>query len=167
MKISNIDKKYNLKYKKRFDYKTDIHGQSFKIYKSSKEQRCPCYNPETGYGSLHWHRDNPKAPECDDNCYLSSSIEIIKDKAFIFPADAVGDKNLREIILAAIGEVHSDNYVYVGKSDLNIFDMDKTTDYLVFKNKKWKLLNPDIYMVGDIHLAYIALLEFIGEVENE
>ena len=158
--------KANIKYKRMFDNKTNIHGQSCTLVKHKEGNRCPCYNGETGYGDRYWHISNPDEPECDDNCYLAAE-EVREDLyAFIFPADSIGDKALREIVLAAIGEIKKDDYVYVGKSDTDIFNLSKETDYLIYNNQKWRVLNPDLYKLGDIELAYVALLELIEAGER-
>ncbi|WMM26665.1 hypothetical protein RBU61_08300 [Tissierella sp. MB52-C2] len=152
----------NIKYKRIFDKRTDKYGQSATLYIHPIGERCPCFNPNTGYGNPKWHRQNPTAIDCDDECYINREKETIPLKAFIFPASDIGKKGFEEIVLAAIGQVKKDDYVYVGKSDVDIFNLSEK-DYLVYKNKKWKIKNPDVYKIGDINLTYVALLELIGE----
>lgn len=161
---SERDKKYNLKYKKKLDAKINMHGQSFTIVRNSPGERCPCYNVENGYGNLEWHRHNPKEPECDTNCYLESKIIKLKDKAFIIPAKAM-DSTTAELILTTIGNIKKDDYIYIGKSDVDIFTLKKDIDYLIYNNRKWVLLNPDIYKIGDVDLVYIAILSLIKGVD--
>lgn len=155
-----------IKYKKIFDKRTDKYGQSATLHIYSHGERCPCYDPNTGYGDPEWHRQNPTAPDCDDECYINRGKKEIPLKAFIFPADSIGNKSMEEIVLAAIGQVKKDDYVYVGKSDVEIFNLSEN-DYLVYKNKRWKIKNPDVYKIGDVDLTYVALLELIGEDKNE
>ena len=154
------------KYKRIFDKKTDKYGQSATLYAHFPGKRCPCYDESTGYGNPEWHRQNPTAPDCDDECYINRGEKEISLKAFIFPADNIGNKSMEEIVLAAIGQVKKDDYVYVGKSDVDIFNLSEN-DYLVYGNKRWKIKNPDVYKIGDIPLTYVALLELIGSDKNE
>lgn len=156
----------NIKYKRIFDKKTDRYGQSSILHTYSPGERCPCYNTTTGYGDPKWHRDNPLSIDCDDECYINRGKQDIYLKAFIFPASDVGKKGFEEVVLAAIGQVKKDDYVYIGKSDVDIFNLSEK-DYLVYKNKRWKIKNPDVYKIGDVSLTYIALLELIGEDKNE
>ncbi|MGJ0848448.1 hypothetical protein ACR77J_17295 [Tissierella praeacuta] len=156
----------NIKYKRIFDKKTDKHGQSATLHIHPIGERCPCYNPNTGYGDPEYHRKNPTAPDCDDECYINRREKDVSLKAFIFPASDISKKGFEEIVLAAIGQVHKDDYVYVGKSDVDIFNLSER-DYLVYKNKRWKIKNPDVYKIGDVSLTYVALLELIGEDKNE
>lgn len=185
----------NIKYKRIFDKKVDRYGQSAILltysngnYVSVEDihnamelhelgqiplnqvsgvgERCPCYNETTGYGDPGWHRKNPNEPNCDDECYIYRPGQPIPLKAFIFPASDIDKKGFKEIVLAAIGQVNKDDYVYIGKSDLDIFNLSEK-DYLVYKNKRWKIKNPDVYKIGDIDLTYMALLELIGEDKNE
>lgn len=155
-----------IKYKKIFDKRTDKYGQSATLHIYPQGKRCPCYDPNTGYGDPEWHRQNPTVPDCDDECYINRGEKEIPLKAFIFPADSIGNKSVEEIVLAAIGQVKKDDYVYVGKSDVDIFNLSEN-DYLVYKNKRWKIKNPDVYKIGDVDLTYVALLELIGEDKNE
>jgi len=154
------------RYKRIFDKKTDRYGQSATLYKYLAGERCPCYDPSTGYGDPEWHRQNPEAPECDDECYISRGDEEIPLKAFIFPATDISKKGLEEIVLTAIGQLQRDDYVYIGKSDVDIFNLSER-DYLVYKGRQWRIKNPDVYKIGDVDLTYVARLELIGEVEHE
>lgn len=156
----------NIKYKRIFDKKTDKHGQSATLHIHPIGERCPCFNPNTGYGDPEWHRKNPNASNCDNECYINRGEKDIPIKAFIFPASDVGRKGFEEIVLAAIGQVNKDDYVYIGKSDVDIFNLSES-DYLVYKDKRWKIKNPDVYRIGDIDLTYVALLELIGEDKDE
>lgn len=156
----------NIKYKRIFDKKTDRHGQSATLHIYSPGGKCPCYNPSTGYGDPKWHRNNPEAIDCDDECYIHRDEEDISLKAFIFPASDVSKNGFEEVVLAAIGQVYKDGYVYIGKSDTDIFNLSER-DYLVYKNKRWKIKNPDIYKIGDVSLTYVSLLELIGDDKNE
>lgn len=155
-----------VKYKRIFDNKTDKYGQSAILHTYSPGERCPCYDESTGYGDPEWHRQNPLEPDCDDECYINRGEKDIPLKAFIFPASSITQKGLEEIILTAIGQVQRDDYVYVGKSDVDIFNLSEK-DYLVYKNKRWKIKNPDVYKIGDVDLTYVARLELIGEGKNE
>ena len=156
----------NIKYKRIFDKKADRNGQSAALNIYSLGERCSCYDSSTGYGNPEWHRKNPLEPDCDDECYINRGSEQIPLKAFIYPASDVSKKGFEEMVLAAIGQIQKDDYAYVGKSDVDIFNLSEK-DYLVYKNKRWKIKNPDVYKIGDISLAYVALLELIGEDRNE
>lgn len=156
----------NSKYKRIFDKKTDRYGQSAALNIHSPGVRCPCYNPNTGYGDPEWHRQNPEAIDCDNECYINRGKESIALKAFIFPSSDIGRRGFEEEILAAIGQITKDDYVYVGKSDVDIFNLSEN-DYLVYKDKRWRIKNPDVYKIGDIELTYVALLELVGEDKNE
>lgn len=156
----------NVKYKRIFDKKTDKHGQSATLHTHSLGERCPCYNSNTGYGDPEYHRQNPSAPNCDNECYINRGEKEIQLKAFILPSSDVGKKGFEEIVLAAIGQVNKDDYIYIGKSDIDIFNLSER-DYLVYKDKRWKIKNPDVYKIGDIDLTYVALLELIGEDKDE
>lgn len=155
----------NIKYKKIFDKRTDRYGQSATLHTYSSGEKCPCYNESTGYGNPDWHRQNPTAVDCDDECYIDRGEEDIPLKAFIYPSSDIGKKGFEEVVLAAIGQVNKDDYIYIGKSDIDIFNLSEK-DYLVYKDKRWKLKNPDVYKIGDISLTYVALLELVGEDKN-
>lgn len=154
------------RYKRIFDKKMDKFGQSATLHTNSSGERCPCYNIDTGYGDPEWHRKNPDAPDCDDECYINRGEKDISIKAFILPSSDVGKKGFEEIVLAAIGQVKKDDYIYIGKSDVDIFNLSEK-DYLIYENKRWKIKNPDVYKIGDVSLIYVALLELIGEDKNE
>lgn len=155
-----------IKYKRILDKKTDRFGQSATLSIHSPGERCPCYDGPTGYGDPEWHRRNPAAIDCDTECYINRGRESIELKAFIFPASDIGRRGFEEEVLAAIGQVTKDDYVYVGKSDVDIFKL-SDEDYLVYKNKRWRIKNPDVYKIGDVDLTYVALLELIGEDKDE
>lgn len=155
-----------IKYKRIFDKRTDKYGQSATLHTYSPGERCPCYNPDTGYGDPRWHRENPLEPDCDDECYINRGEKDISLKAFIFPASDIGKKGFEEIVLAAIGQVRKDDYVYIGKSDVDIFNLSEK-DYLIYKNKRWKIKNPDVYKIGDVSLTYVALLELMGSDKDD
>lgn len=154
------------KYKRIFDKKIEKYGQSATLYIYSSEERCPCFDESSGYGDPEWHRNNSKAPECNDEGYLKGTTEETKLKAFIFPATSLTSKGFEEIVLSTIGKVNKDDYVYVGKSDIDIFNL-KETDYLVYENRRWKIKNPDIYKIGDTSLTHVAQLELIGSVSDD
>ncbi|WP_353096311.1 hypothetical protein [Tissierella praeacuta] len=154
------------RYKRIFDKKADKYGQSATLHIHPIGERCPCYDESTGYGNPEWHRKNPDAINCDDECYINRGEKDISIKAFILPSSDVGKKGFEEIVLAAIGQIKKDDYAYIGKSDVNIFNLSEK-DYLVYENKRWKIKNPDVYKIGDISLTYVALLELIGEDKNE
>lgn len=163
MVYSERDRRFNLKYKKKFDYKLNNHGQSCTIVKKEHGKRCPCYNKETGYGDLIWHTKHPEEPECNDNCFLES-IDIEENiKAFIIPSKYAGENAQLELVLTAIGEIHKDDYIYISNADTDIFSLDKDTDYIIYNNQKWLVLNPDVYRIGDVELVYMAILRLIGD----
>ena len=152
----------NIKYKRIFDKKTNRYGQSATLKIHAIGERCPCYNSNTGYGDPKWHRENPLSVDCDDECYIHREEDYVALKAFIFPSSDISKKGFEEIVLAAVGQVKKDDYIYIGKSDVDIFNLSEE-DYLVYKNKRWKVKNPDVYKIGDISLTYVAVLELIGE----
>lgn len=150
------------KYKRILDKKITRYGQSATLHVTDLGTRCPCFDESTGYGDLHWHIQNPDNPDCNEEGYIDSDNVETSLKAFILPASDISAKGLEEIILANIGKVRQDEYVYIGKSDVNIFNL-KETDYLTYNNRKWKIKNPDVYKVGDISIVYVARLELLGD----
>lgn len=148
------------KYKRILDKKINRYGQSATLHTSNLGTRCPCFDASTGYGDLHWHIKNPTAPECDEEGYIGSSNMDIPLKAFILPASDVSSKGVEELILSSIGQIRQDEYVYIGKSDTDIFNL-KETDYLTYNNQKWKIKNPDVYKIGDISIVYVARLSLL------
>lgn len=151
------------KYKDLFDKTVNKYGQTAILHKYSPGNRCPCYDESTGYGDPQWHRDNPEAPQCNDEGYLDGTNEQTSLKAFVFPVDDLNKSTVDEVVLASLGQLSKDDYIYVGKSDVDIFNL-KDTDYLVFDNKRWKIKNPDSYKIGDDNIAFVSKLEFLGDV---
>ncbi|WP_432400955.1 hypothetical protein [Wukongibacter sp. M2B1] len=151
-------------YKKIFDKKIDKYGQSAILHKYIPGTRCTCYDESTGYCDPQWHRDNPTEPECNEEGYLDGSTEQTPLKAFIFPSSDLNRKLVDEVVLSSIGKIDKDDYIYVGKSDVDIFNLDIDIDYLEHNNKKWQIINPDSYKIGDIDIIYIAKLKLLGDV---
>ncbi|QEK12722.1 hypothetical protein FQB35_10480 [Crassaminicella thermophila] len=151
------------KYKVLFDKKVDKYGQTAILHKFINGIRCPCYDEDTGYCDPQWHRDHPEAPECNDEGYLQGINEQIILKAFIFPANDLNKSTVDEVVLASLGQLSKDDYIYVGKSDVSIFNL-KDTDYLEYDNKRWRIKNPDNYKIGDDDISFVAKLELLGDV---
>lgn len=151
------------KFKRIFDKKVDRYGQSAILHKYSPGVRCPCYDESTGYCDPQWHRDNPDALECNEEGYLDGINEQIPLKAFVFPVDDLNKTTVDEVVLASLGKLNKDDYIYVGKADVDILNL-KDIDYLEYDNRKWRLNNPDNYKIGDYNLAFVAKLKLIGDI---
>ncbi|WFD12462.1 hypothetical protein [Tepidibacter hydrothermalis] len=149
------------KAKRIFDKNINRYGQSTILHKASKGQRCPCFNQNTGYCNPQWHRDNPKAPECDEEGYIDAGFEDIEVKAFILPKSDLDRKVINEAVLSQIGILDKDDYMYIGKTDIDILNL-SNTDYLIYENKRWQILSPDTYKLGDISIVYVARLKPLG-----
>lgn len=150
------------KYKIIFDKKVDKYGQSAILHEYIPGTRCPCYDESTGYGDPQWHRDNPTEPDCNEEGYLDGTNNPISLKAFIFPVDDLSKTTVEEVVLASLGQLNKDDYIYLGKSDFNILNL-KDTDYLEFDSKRWKVNNPDNYKISDENIAFVAKLELLGD----
>jgi hypothetical protein len=149
-------------YKRIFDKNVVKHGQSAILYKSSNGERCPCFNEETGYGDPEYHRMNPLAPPCNDDGYINALQNPSELRAFIFPASDITRNGMEEVVLATIGQVRNDDYVYIGKSDIDIFHLGDS-DYLEFDEQRWRIKNPDKYKHQNVELMYVARLELLGD----
>ena len=148
------------KYKRILDKKMDKHGQSAVFHRYTPGQRCPCYDEESGYCDPKWHRDNPTAPQCNEEGYLAGINETLPIKAFIFPDSDFNRKDFSEEMFSAIGKTLDDEYIYVGKSDFELKQSE--TDYIEYYGKRFEVKTGDIYRVGDDPIACIAKLKPVG-----
>ncbi|QZY56705.1 hypothetical protein [Crassaminicella profunda] len=151
------------KFKRIFDKKVNKYGQSAILHKYTPGERCPCYDKDTGYCDPQWHRDHPNAPACNEEGYLEGTSEQVNLKAFIFPVDNLNKATVDEVVLASLGQLSKDDYIYVGKSDVDIFNLNDT-DYLEYDNRRWKIKSPDNYKIGDGNIAFVTKLELLGNV---
>lgn len=154
------------KAKRIFDKKINKYGQSAILHKTLQGQRCPCFDIEIGYCNPKWHRDNPQAPQCDEEGYIDAEEKEIPLKAFILPKSDLDRKVVEEAILSQIGILDKDDYMYIGKMDIDILNL-RDTDYLIYESKRWKILSPDSYKLGDIAIVYVARLKPLGSNLNE
>lgn len=138
-------------------------GVTARIVKKTPGILCPCYNESTGYGNPLWHLDNPSEPDCDDECYLSST-EIVTDiKCFMIPKDSLKADNVDQIILDLIGKIEKYDYVYYGPNTYNIKELGED-GYIEYTNMKFRIKNVQRYDIREEPLAYIAVLELIQNV---
>ena len=138
-------------------------GVTARIVKKTPGILCPCYNESTGYGNPLWHLDNPSEPDCDDECYLSST-EIVTDiKCFMIPKNEIKNNSTDQFIIDIIGKIEQYDYIYAGPNnfDIKVLGFD---DYIEYAGMKFRIRNVDRYDIREEPLAYIAVLELIQNV---
>lgn len=144
----------------KFNRKVEKYGQSFVLWQQGNTTLCPGFNSETGYCDPQYHRDNPLSQACNEAGYVEGAPVKTLGKAMIQPigANSLSDRGRDlEKVLSAVGKVHQDDHLYMGRSDIGLSSL-KDSDYLEYSGRNFEVLNPDPIKIGDETVYVLALL---------
>lgn len=131
----------------RFESLLSVNGQNVMYHREYGGIVCPCVSEE-GFRSPQWHLENPTEPVCNEQGFLSATIEDVSVKAFIQPIQSTRATRLSTEVLAAMfGEVQEDDHLGIFPLDWNSVTMsfyewdDSGDDYIVYDGRRFIVVN--------------------------
>ena len=118
------------------------HGQSASLVTIAGDA-CPCMAfGHPGEYSAAWHRLNSEEDDCNGTGIVSEELTTTGIKAYIFPAGAaVGNRQMVQEVLEAIGEVLKDDLLLYGSANsttgafVSLTSVSQEEDYIIYNSK--------------------------------
>jgi hypothetical protein len=102
---------------------------------------CPCRSEE-GFRSPAWHHDNPSAPVCNEQGFLSPVVTEVRLKALVQPPRMRGMRQAQRVN-DLLGEIRADDRIgifptHADSATLNFDDWsDAGEDWIVYDGKRY------------------------------
>lgn len=123
------------------------NGQTATFHREMGGTACPCRTPE-GYRSPAWHEDNPLEPVCNEEGFLSPTVQEVAVRAFIQPIQSSHATRLSdEAMVMMFGEVQTDDHLGIfplvwNSTALDFYDWGNAgEDFILFDGRRFTVVN--------------------------
>lgn len=108
---------------------------------------CPC-RTSLGYRDLKWHKDNPGAPVCNEQGFVTVNVTQVGVRAFVQPVQAGAVRRLTtEYVQQLFGEVQTDDHLGIfplswGGVPLNFYDWSQAgEDFVLYDQRRYVVVS--------------------------
>lgn len=122
-------------------------GSDVTYHRESGGADCPCRTPE-GYRDPKWHRDNPLAPQCNENGILPGVVLSAAVKGFVQPVQAGAVRRLTtEYAQQMFGEIEMDDHLGMfplsyGGVTMNFYDWPQSgSDFILYDTRRFNVIS--------------------------